>query len=117
MPKEKKETKFTEHCWKVYKLDEYKTGGSELRIESWTVTPPGIEHPPRLCRRDYFLTGEKGERKTGKSKGLTIDDVSFVESNGIAIANEMIRIRDLIKSKANKPAAQSETVPPENWNS
>jgi len=65
---------FKEKVLAVLKTDEFKTGGSELRIVQWVVKDKA--KPPRLERRDFFFN-EHG-RMNGKAKGLTMDDLKII---------------------------------------
>ena len=99
MPQRGKPKDFKERVYKVFKHDEYKTGGSELRVMAWIMD--GKELPARLERRDYYIT-ENGERRNGKCKGFTYEDVSFVMQNGDEIQNIMVGIKDQPKQEPPK---------------
>jgi len=63
---------------KVYIANEYKTGGSEVRLIGWWVN--GKATPIRFERRDYFLD-QQSRRRTGKVRGFTEADLEWLEKN------------------------------------
>lgn len=69
---------FKQKIHDVYIHDEFKTGGSDLRMISWVVN--GKEMDAKLERRDYFMDSE-GQRKNGKAKGYSAKDFEFIVAN------------------------------------
>lgn len=86
---------FEARVYEVYIHNEYKTGGSELRLMAWIVD--GSEKPIRVERRDYFLDAE-GNKKSGKAKGLTYEDITYILEHGTEIQNKMMGIKSDVDS-------------------
>lgn len=105
MVNQKKE--FQERIYKVYSEQEYKSGGSQLRLMAWIVD--GKEMPARLERRDYYLDGE-GNKKNGKVKGLTYEDISLILQHGAEIQNLMVGIKEQHK-EAEEKLQSEDTIP------
>lgn len=100
--------------YKVYLSNEFKTGGSELRLIAWIVN--GKEMPARLERRDFFVKAD-GERRSGKAKGFSVDDIRFVLDNQKEILETMQLISQSLYSQttvqqAPPPAADAEEEVP-----
>lgn len=55
-----------------------KGGGSELRVIAWIVN--GSEKAPQLERREWWR-GEDGSKRSGKAKGLSASDFTFILEN------------------------------------
>lgn len=99
---------FQERIYEVYRHDEYKTGGSELRLMAWVVDD--VEKPARVERRDYFLDSD-GNRKNGKAKGLTYEDITFIIQHGKEIQDKMLGIKAGSKNTVDKETHQKNDVP------
>lgn len=104
---------------KVYLNDQYKSGGSEVRLVSWIVN--GKANQVRLERRDYFLKGEEGFKISGKAKGFNLKDVQFILAHP-EILDEMMAInKQQFEKKPSQEASVSEDVyagsedDPEDW--
>lgn len=87
---------------KVYVHDQYKSGGSEIRLVTWVVN--GKANPVKLERRDYFHKGEEGFKISGKVKGFSQKDMKFLEAHMPEILPFMIEIDE--KELNKKPAPQ-----------
>lgn len=105
MPKNKNAT-ITQGFTKVYLHNEYKTGGSEVRLISWFVD--GKPTPVRLERRDYFLDQE-GSRRNAKCKGFTSADLSWIYQHYNEIEADMMKATsDFERAKADAETEKEE---------
>jgi len=87
----------TQGFTKVYIKNEYKTGGSEVRLISWLVD--GKPTKIRLERRDYFVD-QQGERRNAKCKGFTSEDLRWIFENYNNIEQDMMNAtNDLQKTE------------------
>lgn len=94
------ETKIEEKIHEVYIHNEYKTGGSDVRLVVWWVNDKPF--PVRFERRDYFIKGEEEQKTNGKAKGLNIADMKFVRDNIGSIIERMEQINEENKSVKQK---------------
>lgn len=101
---DKKAQTIEETVIKVLRRREYQKGGaSELRIVRWTVD--GKTHPAQLERREKYQS-DHGE-KLGKSKGLSVEDVTFILTH----KDEIIALM-LGQASAPASAAPTQANPP-----
>lgn len=90
---------------KVYIKNEYKTGGSEVRLISWLVD--GKPTPIRLERRDYFID-QQGERRNAKAKGFTSEDLTWIYGNYTQISNDMMEATNSFLQQKEKEKSDDE---------
>lgn len=93
-----------ERVHKVFLHQEFKSGGSELRVVSWIVN--GQDMGARIERREYYVKGEDLTRINGRAKGFSIEDLIFMRDN-------MDEIIDLMRRVGKEKMTEGEDMPDE----